>query len=215
MRPIVGVDAASQYAGKNCEWVLKNVVGGLKNLGIDDAGSLALAFSQQVLWLYRHWPKISSVPYVNPLVLLFDNRHQYAQQFEQQRGVIDSKLIAPIFWQLGKTMTSFANTLFTAMEPQISIPRIRRFDFQFSDSEFGLQAADLLSHLVYNALKCEMGIKHEGTDLKYELLLHVMPDFHLDPSLKTALQVVEGADGQQGLRCIDAGLLSTYQFMPV
>jgi hypothetical protein len=100
------------------------------------------------------------------------------------------------------------------MEPRIPIPRISSFDFQWSESEFGLQAADLFSNLLHSALKCEMGIKDDTTDLKYETLLHVMPDFKLDPHLVAALAVDKDNEGRDGLRCMDTNLLSTFQFLP-
>lgn len=212
--PVVAVDAADQYTGDKFKWVFDNVVGGLKNLGIDNEENLIAEFSRQVLWLFHHWKKISTVRYANPLVLLFDNKHRYAEKFNEQRAVINDKLIAPTFWELGKTMTSFANTLFSMMEPRIPIPCISRLDFQWSPSDFGLQAADVFSHLIYNALKCEMGIKDEGADLKYELLLHVMPDFKLDSPLQTALKVEKDNDGRDGLVCVEPKLLSTFQFLP-
>jgi len=214
LHSVASVDAMAQFAGASFKYIFDNVVGGLKNLGIENEDNLVAAYSQQVLWLHRHWKKISNTRFANPLVLLFDNKHRYAQRFNAQRLLVNEKLIAPAFWELGKTMTSFANTLFSKLEPVIPIPRISRFDFQWSEAEFGIQAADLFSHLLYSALKCEMGIKDDNNDLKYELLLHVMPDFVFTPELRTALRVAKDAEGRDGLECVDSNLLSTYQFLP-
>ena len=198
----------------NFNWIFDNVMGGLKNLGITKEESLVTEFSRQMLWLAHHWKKVSTVRYANPLVLLFDNKHRYAQRFNEERFVINDKLISATFWELGKTMTSFANTLFSIMEPRVPISRISRFDFQWSEADFGLQAADVFSHLIFSALKCEMGIKDENTDLKYELLLHVMPDFKVESELRAAIQVGKDKEGRDGLGCIDPNLLSTFQFLP-
>ena len=214
LHPIVTVDAKDQYVGKNYNWIFDIVRGGLKSLRIEDEDNLVTEFSQQILWLHQHWEKISTIRFTNPLVLLFDNKHRYAQRFNEERPVVNDKLIAPLFWELGKTMTSFANTLFANIEPRIPIPRISRFDFQWSPSEFGLQAADLFSNLVHSALRCEMGIKDDTTDLKYEMLLNVMPDFRLDRHLQAALVIDKDGNGSDALRCIDQTLLSTFQFLP-
>lgn len=214
LHPIASVDAAAQYSGADFQGIFDNVTGGLRNLGIEGEGHLVAAFSQQVLWLVRHWRRISNTRYSNALVLLFDNKHRYAQRFNEQRIVINSKLIAPAFWELGKTMTSFANTLFKQLDATLPIPTISRFDFQWSQSDFGVKAADLLSHLTFSALKCEMGIKEDNNDLKYELLLEVMPEFVFTPQLKNALKVVIDGGGKPGLECTDPDLLSTYQFLP-
>jgi hypothetical protein len=214
LNPIVTVDAEARYVGGNSEWVFQQVTGGLKNLGIENEDHLVTEFSRQIVWLHRHWQKLTPVRFTNPLVLMFDNKHRYAQKLDEERVVVNDQLIAPMFWELGKTMTSFANTLFTQMEPHIPIARITRFDIGYSPSEFGLQAADLFSNLLHCALKCEMGIKDATNDLKYEMLLHVMPDFKLSPQLQASLAIDKDKEGRDALRCIDPQLLSTFQFLP-
>jgi hypothetical protein len=214
LHPIASVDASAPYKGGQFQGIFDNVTGGLKNLGIEGEDNLVAAFSQQVLWLFRHWRKISNTRYSNALVLLFDNKHRYAQRFNEQRIHVNSKLIAPAFWELGKTMTSFANTLFKQIDATLPIPRISCFDFKWSPAEFGIQAADLFSHLVHSAIKCELGIKDDNNDSKYELLLEVMPDFVFTNELKNALKVVKDGEGKDGVECVDPNLLSTYQFLP-
>lgn len=150
LHPIVTVDAEAQYIGGNTRWLFEQVTGALKNLGLENEDHLVAEFSRQILWLYLHWKKVPTPRFRNLLVLLFDNKHRYAQKFKVERLVVNEKLIAPLSGELGKTMTSFANTV---LEPRLPIPRISRFDFQWSPSEFGLQAADLFSNLVHSALR--------------------------------------------------------------
>lgn len=215
LHPIATVDAIAQYEGDTFKAIRDNVMGGLKNLGIENQENLLAAFSQQVLWLHHHWKKISNTRYANPLVLLFDNKHRYAQQFDERVLHVNRQLIAPVFWELGKTMTSVANTLFERLEPVIPISRINRFDFQRSEKEFGIQAADLLSHLLYSAVKYEMGIRDGNNNVKYWLLRQVMPGFACASELRAALRIVKDAEGKDGLECVDAKLLSTFQLLPV
>ncbi|NLE36848.1 MAG: DUF3800 domain-containing protein, partial [Pirellulaceae bacterium] len=212
--PIVAVDASGVYSGENYDWVYKNVTGGLANMGIHDEDQLAAEFSRQILWIYNHYKKITDRKLTNELVLCFDNKHQYAGRMRALRAMTNDKLIVPTLWQLEYTMRSFANTLFAYMEPKIPIPKIDRFQFQWSASEFGIQAADLLCHLIYSGIKNAMGITEGNIQLKASILREVMPAFALDAALMNSLAISKNNAGQDDVRCTDPHLLSTFQFFP-
>jgi len=212
--PIVAVDASGIYSGKNYDWVYKNVTGGLANMGIHDEDQLAAEFSRQVLWIYNHYKKITNLKLTNELLLCFDNKHQYAERMQALRAMTNDKLIAPTLWQLEDAMRSFANTLFANLDPKIPIPRIDRFQFRWSPLEFGLQAADLLCHLIYCGIKHEMGIADDNTQLKAGILKEVMPAFALDPALTNSLAIGKDNQGRDDIRCTNPHLLSTFQFSP-
>jgi len=64
-----------------------------------------------------------------------------------------------------------------------TIGRVARFRFVRSPDEFGLQAADVLCHLVYSALRQAVGIVDPTTEFKVKLLSDVMPNFTIDNDL--------------------------------
>jgi hypothetical protein len=191
---IVAIDSTGLYAGPVFKQILDNVAGSFAQLGITDEDQLAAEFSRQILWLHIHYPSISPKAFANHLILCFDNKHRYAQRMQALKAFSGARLIAPTFWQLEKAFRSFANTLFQHLEPKIAISKIDRFQFQWSSVEFGLQAADLFCHLMFNAVRHEMGIVNENTKLKTEILKKVLPAFALEAALRASLGI--GKDGQ-------------------
>jgi len=207
---IVAVDATDVYSGEDCDWILKEVLGALAHMGIHDERDLATEFSGQILWLHKHYKKITAEKFANDLILCFDNKHQYAKRMQALRAFASNKLPGAAFWQLEKAMTSCANTLLQDMEPKIPIARIERFYLEHSSAEFGLQAADLFCHLVYSGIKHELGIVEHNTTPKLQILREFVPGFALHAELRGALAVCKG-----GVRCVDPSLCSSFQFRPV
>jgi len=194
--------------------IYDNVAGAFANLGITDEDNLAAEFSRQILWLHVHYPHISEKPFANHLILCFDNKHRYAQRMQALKAFMGPRLIAPTFWQLEKAFRSFANTLFQHLTPKITISKIDRFQFQWSSVEFGLQAADLFCHLMFNAVRHGMGIVNENTTLKTELLKKVVPSFALPDDLKADLAVGKNAEGKDDVLCKNPKLRSRVQLRP-
>jgi len=191
------------------------LLGALAHFGIHDEGHLVAEFSRQILWLHKHYKKITADEFANNLILCFDNKHRYAKRMQAVRTFAGNKLPGAALWKLEKAMTSCANTLLQHMEPKVPIARIDKFYFEDSSAEFGLQAADLLCHLVYSGIKHELGIKDQNTILKTQILMAVMPGFALDAGLRKALAVGKNGQGKDAVRCVNPSLLSTFQFLPV
>lgn len=212
---IVAVDGMAVYSGEDCDRILKEVLSALARFGICDEDHLAGEFSRQILWLHKHYRKITADKLENDLVLCFDNKHRYAQRMQAVRAIASNKLAVAAFWQLEKAMTICANTLLQHMEPKIPIARIDRFRFEHSSAEFGLQAADLFCHLVYSGIKHELGIRDQNTSLKAQILKTVIPGFALKDELRGALAVGKDGQGKDAVRCVDPRLLSSFQFRPV
>ncbi|MFN0018784.1 MAG: hypothetical protein ACKVP0_11035 [Pirellulaceae bacterium] len=212
LSPIVAVDGFGPYSDANFTWVKQQVVGGLSNLGIAGQEQLAGEFTRQVLWLNAHLPKLASVRFANEFVMTFDNKHRYAQETNKVLVVTHPDIIVPIFRPLGKNLTSFANTLLDKLTKGNS-PKIASFNFDFSEKSFGLQAADMFSHLTYAALRCEMNIEEDKDDFeKYDLLLEVTEDFNLAKQLRSELVVAKSNEGRDDVGCNNPSLLSTYSF---
>jgi hypothetical protein len=212
--PIVTIDAMAVYGGKLFKQLSDNVLGTLAQFGIGNEDQLAFEFSRQILWLHIHFPHITHKRFVNHLILCFDNKHRYAQKMRALRMFQNNQLIAPTFWQLEHTFRSFANTIFKHLRPRIMIPTIDRFQFQWSPAEFGLQAADLFSHLTFNAIKHDLGIVNQNTSLKGRLLKQAVPTFSVDDALKAELQVTKNSKGEQEISCLNNKLRSRMQFLP-
>lgn len=146
--------------------------------------------------------------------MCFDNKHRYAQRMQALKVVTGPQLVAPTFWQLEKAFRSCANILFQHLAPKIAISRIERFQFQWSSVEFGLQAADLICHLTYNAVRHGMGIVNDTTNLKTDLLKKVVPTFALADGLKAELVVAQNDEGKDDIRCVNPKLRSRVQLVP-
>jgi hypothetical protein len=212
--PIVAIDATDVYYGGLAAQIYNDVTGCLARLEITDEDHLASEFSRQILWLHIHYPHVAPDRFANHLVFSFDNKHRYAQRMQALRAFIGNQLVAPTFWQLEKAMRSMANTLFEHLQPKIAISKIDRFHFQWSTKEFGLQAADLFCHLMYNAIQHELGIINDNTTLKTTILKNVMSAFGIDANLKAALHIAKDHEGKDYVRCIDSNLRSRIQFLP-
>lgn len=212
---VVAIDSTGVYGSDPFKQIYMNVTGVFAEHGITDEEQLAAEFSRQILWLHIHFPTISPKFFSNRLILCFDNKHRYAQRMQALKAFTGSRLIAPTFWPLEKAFGSFANTLFQHLTPKIAISKIDRFQFQWSSVEFGLQAADLLCHLVFNAIRHEMGIVNDNTKMKTALLKKVMPTFALDAGLKASLGIGKDGEGKDDILCKDAKLRSRLQFLPV
>ena len=211
---IIAIDADDVYSSEPFKAIYKNVAGAFANLGITGEDHLVAEFSRQILWLHVHYPYITEKAFANALVLCFDNKHRYAQRMQALKAVTGPQLIAPTFWQLEKAFRSCANTLFQHLTPKIAISRIDRFQFQWSSVEFGLQAADLICHLTYNAVRHGMGIVNDTTTLKTDLLKKVVPTFALPDGLKAELAVAQNAEGKDDVRCVNPKLRSRVQLVP-
>ncbi len=211
---VVSLDATTAYAGQQFDCVRFNVVGALNNMHVTDADFLAEEFSRQMLWLHRHFPLIAPRGFRNDVVLTFDAKYLHAEESRAARFFSGDKLIVATTSTLESVFSSCARTLFSDHRSDIRLPnigRVDRFRFVRSPDEFGLQAADVLSHLLYSAIRKSMGINDPGVDFKVQVLNEVMPDFEIDDALRASLTVVTGPDGRQDLRLTNPQFRSRFQ----
>ena len=118
-----------------------------------------------------------------------------------------------VFWRTEKIIRTFLNTIMPKSTPNYRIPNLRKFTFTWSTEEFGLQAADVLSHLIYSGIRNEMGIQDAITATKKELLEEFIPDFKIDDALRAILTIGTSNEGKPDVECLDAHI-STFQFLP-
>jgi hypothetical protein len=211
---IVALDTSDVYSGPVSRKASDAVRGALARMGVTNVDHLADEFSRQAYWLHKHFKSIVPKPFTNELLLCFDEKHQYAKKARALRGVYVNKLGASVFQKLEETLRSFLPTLFGLLKPPVTIGNLGRFQFQRSPAEFGIQAADLFSHLAYSAVKYEMGIVNANTTLKTQLLREAIPSFGVNSQLKGSLGVGMDNQGRADVVCTDSKLMSRWQISP-
>ena len=157
-------------------------------------------------------PKAAPSSFTSKMILNFDNKHRYAQLMRETRAVVgDSSNI--VFWTTEKIIRTVLNKFMPHLTPNYKIPNLRKFTFTWSTEEFGLQAADVLSHLIYSGIRYEMGIQDEITATKRELLDEFISDFRVDDDLRAKLNIGTSNEGKSDVECLGAHI-STFQFLP-
>ena len=215
--PIVSLDGIDAYAGQQFECVRSNVEGSLQNLNASDATHIVAEFSRQMLWLHRHLPTIAPQGFGNGLNCTFDAKYLHAEQMRESRFFSGGQLVTAAMSSLETVLTSCARTLLSYERSVLRLPmigRIKRFRFVRSPDEFGLQAADVLSHLIYSALRQAVGIVDANTDFKVHLLSEVMPDFAIDDELRSRLTVITANDSRPDIGLTDRLMRSRFQIAP-
>lgn len=209
MRPIVSVNASDVYEGKNSELAYNVICKKLLQVGISNIPQATSEFAKQLLWLHNHFPQIRPRQVPNSFDLIFDEKHSYAKELRDLRVIrrIDGSVV---FLEFGEILTSCANMLFRrVLRPTIEPVRVRHFQFESSRDSFGIQAADILTHLVYIALMHNKGLKTKNSALKVSLLREFFPDGIGCNILDDAIQVRDGK-----ITCVKPGFRLTMQINP-
>ena len=209
IRAVISVDAAEPYAGKNFGSINGEVSKALGAYGITDIPKCVSEFSRHMLWLHNHLPKVIPEGLRNELIVAFDNQHKYAEELRTPRavGLVNQH---PILRPLSDLLTPFANTLLQgALKPATGPVRVQKFDFLWSEDSFGVQAADLLANLMYNALRYENGFRDQKTKLKRDILREFIPEDVSNSDLTSSLKKA-GDD----ITCVNPQLLLTMQLNP-
>lgn len=214
LHSIISIDSTLAYESNNFDLIFEIASGVLVDFEINDEKYLAAECSRQILWLLKHYHKICGHRFANGLLLVFDNKHRYAQRLRSLKLIKPEGLGASVFWEMGDLLTRLANTILSKMKDSHAISEIKQFQFLWSDKEFGLQAADLLCHLMYNTLKYELGIINDNTQLKHDILIEILPDFSIDEALTSALDVKKDSQNREDIICIKRDLISTFQLLP-
>ena len=215
--PVVSLEGNESYAGQQFDWVRKNVEGSLQNFNVSDSAHIVEEFSQQLIWLHSHLTAIAPEGISNEIVFTFDEKHSYAKQMLKLRFFSGEQPSAAVASSLETVLTSLARTLFSHKQSNLRltmIDRVKRFRFARSQDEFGLQAADVLSHLIYISLRKAVGIVNANTSFKVDLLSEIMPDFAIDDDLRSRLKIIEAKDGRQDISLTDPLMRLRFHFAP-
>lgn len=203
IRSIVSVDAAAPYNEGNFQWAVNQISGAFNNLAVLADVHLVEEFARQVLWLSNHLQYIVPTQYNNDLVIIFDNRHRFAQLCRHYQAIQVRNLPVYVLRETYKNLTSFANTLLANIKPEVRWPRIKELRTSWSQKECGLQASDVLVNAVHGALRYEMGIQGPVETLRHDFVQEFIPGPILSSSVCADL-VRSGT----GIECINPKLVS-------
>jgi len=213
LHSIISIDSTLTYESDNFDVIFEIASGVLVDFEINDEEHLAAECSRQILWLLNHYHKICDHRFAKGLLLVFDNKHRYAQRLRSLKLIKPEGLGASVFWEMGDLLTRLTNTILSKMKDSHTISEIKKFQFLWSNKEFGLQAADLLCHLMYNTLKYELGIINDNTKLKRDMLIEILPDFSIDKALTSALDIKKDSENREDILCVKQDLISTFQLL--
>lgn len=215
--PVVSLEGMASYESQQFESVRFNVAGALQNLNASNVDYIVSEFSRQILWLHCHLLTVAPQSFRNDWVFTFDAKYLHAEQTRENRFFSGGRLGVATMSSLESVLSSCARTLLNDSRSVMRLPtigRVARFRVLRSSDEFGLQAADVLCHLVYSALRQAVGIVDGNTEFKVNLLKEFMPEFTIDEDLRSKLEVVTGKDGRRDLGLTDASLRSRFQIAP-
>jgi hypothetical protein len=178
LRCVITLDGTSLGTGPTFTSVKYHICHALEKVGISDCECMASEFSRQLVWLKDHFDAIAVRTFPNPLVLTFDNQYRYSSEMQRRRAVVcsDNKTR---YMRLEDVFTIAANCLLDQWHSSVKVPRIHRMSFRDSRTEFGLQAADLFSHLYFNYVLAKLGDDRETTRFKADLLQELLPSLKM------------------------------------
>ncbi len=213
LRSIIAVDGDIPARMTMFDKVYRQARIALSNNGVvldSDLENLLKDYCSQYLWFVDHFKYIAPHAVENEFRILLDDRYKNAQTGQQTKLVPTKHGFA---WPISVTrlITSTFNSMRSVHQMTDRLPRVSEIKHYWSEDHYGIQAADLLSNLLYNFLKYEMGIRDPKgtTELKRDLLLEVVPGMSVDDAVRKCLEV----DGD-GLRLKCGKLVKTLSLHP-
>lgn len=210
--PIVSFGSQSSYAGTDVEQMKSEIESALLSIQSGVHPELLDEVCRQIKWIIHHFHRVAPSSFENKMILYFDNKHRYAQLMRDTKAVVGDYSNV-VFWRTEKIIRTCLNTKLPHLTPRYRIPNLRKFTFTWSTTQFGLQAADVLSHLIYSGIRYEMGIQDLITETKRKLLGEFILDFAIDDALRAILTVGTSNEGKSDVECLGAHI-STFQFPP-
>jgi hypothetical protein len=203
---IVTIDSTELYKDKNKNFIFifEIILHLFNEYKVKANIDLAKNLCSQFLWFSNHYPYITKHNIKNKLKIIFDNRNNNAAIYNSTFTLtLEGKTVN---WSYEKLFKFIFNNLFELRKDNFIISEIENLYFEYSENNFGVQIADFFSHLVYNAIFHEMGLKTKNSLTKYNLLKEYIPNFPVYNELKKNLSVANN----NGIKCDSVDLLSTY-----
>jgi hypothetical protein len=208
IRSIISVDSYDQYINQNYTTIRDSVRIALASLQVSDLGRLEEEISRQIVWLIQHINHAIPTRYRNHLKIIFDNKHNLARECRNLRTVqVNGR--PPTLLETERIIKVTLNAFFSVHANLFNLPHIDHVSFCESEREFGLQAADLFSNLMYGAIRYAKGITIPATSIRNTLLNTVMPGLIFDQALLNSLQVQ-----RTDAICTNPDLISTFTLQP-
>ena len=179
----ISMDGMGIYSSPQFDNLFSNVQGAATKMGIENHDRFCAEFARQMLWVHLHLPKIAPHGFKNEVAFTFDNKYRYAESSKHDIWVDHESLLCATTTNLKNTMTSMAKTLLSARQSVIrnsKVSKVCSYEVVKSDQEFGVQAADVLSHLFYTAIAKKMGVEQKHTQTKVDLLHNFVSELELD-----------------------------------
>lgn len=186
LNSIIAIDSDNFYSPTYLQHYLKT----LKTMisSISPANTFSQHFinesAKQYYWLMNHVNKIIQIKTANKFELIFDEKHNYAQQCLQSGVLLSGK--HRVVCQNHDILKYLFNAQMKVLLRGKLYPIADKFTFFFSQKDFGLQAADVLSNFTFNFLKVENGEKDLNSVAKHDMLLNIIPELKNYPQLKAA-----------------------------
>lgn len=205
-RTVISIDSMAKYKSDIYTRLYATLKGSLHDIGYP-AGEIeeAREFIRQVIWLHARLPDLVPAAGAGNVELYFDKKYRLDQKFEEEVAAWVPRGAARVLkkekrW---KTYTRLLNILFKVLPTTRAFPTVSVFTYIDSRSNYLVQAADLLSNLMLNAIRHRMGATNPRTEMKYKMLRAVMDAEPVHAGLLKSLTVSGGK-----VLCSDNGLFS-------
>ena len=195
VRAIIAVDSMLKYNDNVYAKLKKEMAGSFNDLGYP-AGEIEVAreFIRQFIWLHARLTTILPAEGIGDIELYFDAKFRLDVQFEEMLSAWIPKgntrrLFMEKRW---KAYTRLFRNLLRVIPTAQNFPNVTKFTYIDSESNYLIQAADVLTNLTLNALRHRMGVTNDLIRLKYEMICSVMDSDPIVAELLKAFTVVNG-----------------------
>lgn len=196
LKSVFTIDGVEHDRGCDVAWVEQEVRSTLTSHEIDNCDALTAAFSTQLNWFIDHFPAVSAQGFSNPFYVMMDNRSTNAEEMLAVES--NGQDLEEIFAKAARKVLA---------KSKIKISDLRLFSYRFSQKEFGLQAADLFSHLLFNFLKDKLGCASRKTKIKSDFIQELLPSLEIPQTELTDFEMVEmGGQDVPALRNLSKSL---------
>ena len=196
LKSVFTIDGIEHDRGSDVAWVEQEVRNTLASHQIENCDALTAAFSIQLNWFVDHFPAVSAQGFSNPFYVIMDNRSTNAE--EMLAVASNGQDLEEVFAKAARTVLA---------KSKIKISDLRLFSYRFSQKEFGLQAADLFSHLMFNFLKGRLGCTSRKTKIKSDFIQELLPSIEIPKTELDDFELVEmGGQNVPALRNLSKSL---------
>lgn len=172
MRPLVSIDSYDFYSDQMHKNILHEIKKAFNKSSNTHHEKVFSDFVTQIIWLVHHFKDLTQTTFINGFEFIFDNKFSYAKDIKKFKMFKDMSG-RQVVLEIRRILKIFAQSILE----KFGVKNVQGWSYQDSSECFGLQAADLLVHLVYSCLKFEKGLKERTAEAKREVLRTFLPNF--------------------------------------